>query len=1408
VNRSSHTSVTSELAPSARAGTATAETANPPLDPLGDVHGTDNGATGAAPASLRYVVVALVAVSFVSLFLHESGWYIGDTQFFFSWNPSRALSDLGSIWQAHTDLGGPISYGAPLATGLVALFRAVGAEPWVAQRLWYAALLASGCVGTAYVTRYFVPRRPSAALIAGLAFFASPFTVGYFYRSWLFVGAAVAPWFLLAALRGVTSTSRWRWAALPSLLFAASLANVPAVAFATLPVLGALLYLRVSERVAWRAILGWLGRVCVFLVPAMAPFAISWLLAASAYQDNLASTERLVAVAQSSTWSESLRGLGGWLLYWNPSRRLVLPYVGFFLDNWLGVLFAFVPVVAAIGVVVFAHHRARLLFGVLLLVAATLMVGAYPLGASPPFGTLWADVLRDVPSAFAFRSVYKAGAALVLATAVLLGIGWAAVAERGSRRLRIATGTAAALVLLVTSYPFWSGGVLRIEQRLDGDVPHYWTAAMGWLDHQPGDGRALVIPDSWVAQYRWGSTADGDMFSSFMDRDVVLGGPLPASLDDAGDLTQALTTYLSSGHYEPGTLTPIARRLGIEYLVIRNDLDWQRGGQARPNALESLRRDPELSRAASFGKRGENTTRRRDRTPSGILERRLRPVEVLRIPGATDRVRAVSNDPSLLVSGDGAAWPLLAANDMLQDFGPVRYTGRVDSGDLAKELQAGAMVVITDTNRRRPYAFGVSNETLTAAPSDELKDLFSRSGSQSLVTFGDARSINEFGPPRFVGTGAAHEASAAFDGDPDTTWLTGIGTPPLREVLSVRLRRPHVVSSLRIQAAVGDGLRRVRRVRVSFDRGAGRTVVLDRNGRGTLTMPPRVVDELNFRVLKVTKGRIHPYGFAEVSVPGLDLTRRVQVPNDVLGEARRSPRIARAVERAPWSFAFALRRALGPGGEPTLRRRFEVPADRAFGVDGTVKVDDVTTDEAVAQLIGGTHRAAARQSGASGAKPSRGMNVVDGDAATTWRVRDKKRAAVVLTSATRVHERVDLHMNAAGTPRFRVAITSGDQTLSASAVPDCVRDADASTALTCTVPLSDAVANEPMTVHVRTVRGQPVEIAEITVDGVPNAPPAAFAPCRTDLLRLDGEPVPITLQGTPTELLAQKPLPFTMCDTPSLRKGWHTLDAAPRAPISTVTLRTVDGNAPVEAHALATTVHRTSDTKLDVRAHTSEPFRLVSGQAMAAQWTAERGSHDLGSAVELDTQAAWNVGSPGAAAVNVHYSPQTPYRVAVVVSTLALAVAALVVIIDPGSKKRRAVLHRAVNRRAWLMGIDIGVVVFAFGVGGLTQAIVAIAALVAVRREWIPPRLIGVVALAAMALAVVAVVPPIGPSLTPVNPAWPTIRNTAHLAARQAAVLLAVTIAAFARGAAGAPRTPVSEPRPRAVTNVARDGVP
>jgi hypothetical protein len=219
----------------------------------------------------------------------------------------------------------------------------------------------------------------------------------------------------------------------------------------------------------------------------------------------------------------------------------------------------------------------------------------------------------------------------------------------------------------------------------------------------------------------------------------------------------------------------------------------------------------------------------------------------------------------------------------------------------------------------------------------------------------------------------------------------------------------------------------------------------------------------------------------------------------------------------------------------------------------------------------------------------------------------------------------------------------------------------------------------------------------------------------------------------------------------------------------------------VRATAVGTVTSSRTATSLGVRVAGRSAAWLISGQAMSPDWSIRGDSPTHGPTTELDTQAGWLLGAGVARDVRVSFTAQAPYRVSLWLSFLALGAAAIVMVIDPKLSKRRVFSSRPVNRRAWLIALEVLAVAFAFGIGGALQALVVIGALVLFRRRMLTPTLVALGGAMLAALVAVTVVPPYGPSLTPVDPAWPIRRGSAHFLALQAVVLLVAGMVGFAR---------------------------
>jgi hypothetical protein len=288
--------------------------------------------------------------------------------------------------------------------------------------------------------------------------------------------------------------------------------------------------------------------------------------------------------------------------------------------------------------------------------------------------------------------------------------------------------------------------------------------------------------------------------------------------------------------------------------------------------------------------------------------------------------------------------------------------------------------------------------------------------------------------------------------------------------------------------------------------------------------------------------------------------------------------------------------------------------------------------------------------------------------------------------------------------------------------------------------------------------------------------------CRKDLVQIDRSPVGVTLGGTLADLHAGVAVPVTFCGAIVLRTGWHELAAAPGVPLNVVRMSALFERQPVEATGVVTSTTSRAETGVHVHVGGTAAAWLISGQAMSANWGARSGGRSLGRTVELDTQAAWRVPAGTARDVGASFSAQVPYRVTLWLSFFAMGAAYLVIVINPKAPQRRVRSSRPVSRRAWLITFEIIAVSFAFGVGGVLQAAVVTAAIVAFRRRWVPPSLLILVGAGLVALSAVTTVPPLGPALRPVDPTWPIRRDTAQFLALQAAILLVAGLVGFARG--------------------------
>lgn len=1247
------------------------------------------------PTGLAFAALALVAT-----FLNDPGRYVGDNRFEQYWGPLGRLLRETSLWDPTRGLGRVGEEFWPNSAP-IALLRAVGLSAPLAEHVWHAVVLLVAGLGMVSLLRVFLGRVGPAPVLAGLLYMFNPFTATFLLPSVLFWNYAIAPWLLVMFLRGVGSRQPWRWAAgFALLVFSAGNADTPGTFFAVLWLVPASVWVVVVDRRAtWRQVVTWFGRAGLLTLLTSSAAIAKTMLGSDPLAQRLQFTELPERVSEVSSWAESWRGLGFWLSYFSDASGADrLPGGTYYYENAIGVLLTFVVPVAAAVVLWMSRWRARALFGGIAFLSLVWMVGSYPPDDPAPSGWLLLRAYDAVPGLASLRNTYKAGSGLLMAVAALVAVGVAIATPRLGRRgpaWRIAPGALAVVVVLAVSLPFWNGG-LYPERTTFADVPAHWEDALTYLDGRPGAGRVLVLPGTTKTAYRWGEPGD-DLFDTYLRRHPnVVSNAFPLSGPEAADLVDALEARIAEGSLRPGELGPALAALGVDRVLIRNDLDWVQSEVVRPAALATVRQDPALRLDRTFGEPGDGTVDVDDRSfPTGE-ERQLPPIEVYAVEDAPDpEVPPGLVRPAVapvVVSGDGAAWPGLAAAGLLDDGRPVVYSGDLDPEALTEALESGSPLVVTDTNRRRLTRIrgAVPTRSHTLGEGQDLdqpaQDLFGVPGSQSVATFPDAAVIEASSSgTRITGFQPWLRPANAFDGNYATSWLTGGLEDPVGSWVRVRFAEPETLDHLALLPFLpADAGRRVTAVTLHFSDSDPVPVVLDEGRTTEVRFPARTTEWLEVRIAEVSRAGTAAVGFREIAIPTVDLTEVIAVPDDVARAAESEPALRAALADAPLRYRFERLRGTGAQEEElALRRRFRLATPRRLTLGGTLDLDLRTTDLELDRFLSGLRDDGVSAYGstrAQGDLENRGLYAVDGDPGTAWAVppRDGQELTIRFPSQTvrRVEVTSPVGADSAALDRVDVLIGGRQESLDLTDDPGC----DQTQQSTCTrsgVLELPGVQADKVVVRIASAggggSGLPVRINEVEVSDGDGAPVRADGPiaddaCTATAMTLDGRPVAIRLApGDLDRALAGEAVPFEGCVPLDLAAGAHGLRTTD-AIVDHVSLAAGEAAEVPPSPAAEVEVLERGAGHLRLRVTAGDDVLVSTGQSFDEGWRASADGEDLGAPMAVDTLSAWRLG-PGTHLVDLTYAPERTYRLALFATAVGLAVC-LALVLRPALRSR------------------------------------------------------------------------------------------------------------------------------------------
>ncbi len=1338
----------------------------------------------------------LVAVAFTQ----SPGLVAADTKLDLTQDPGAFLARALHLWDSQAFFGQlqNQAYGYLFPVGpFFWLGQAAHVDAWAVQRLWWALLLVVAFLGLVRLARVMGMDCPTARWVAGLAFALSPRVITTFGPiSVETLPYVLVPWMLipLVSLRSGGSVRRAAALSGVAILF---MGGINAVATLVAAALGMLwIATEAPKPIRLRLALTW---------AACAGLASAWFLApllllgrySPPFLDWIESSAVTTSITDASA---SLRGVTDWVAYLAGRAGSEWP-AGWQLVSERGLVVGTV-VVALAGATGLSLRRARqrrflvsaLVLGLLSLVAAHMSpAGWWADGIAAP---ALRDLLDGVLSPL--RNVHKFDVWVRLPLS--LGVGWAVAAllglvSRSSRSQSIAArhrtagvwgrvpriaaraGLVAVLVgLIASTAPAWRGDLTT--GRTFAAIPGYWADAATWLDGAHSRGRALVLPGASFGTYLWGESHDEPLqvlaTTPWAVRDAV-------PLSSAGNIRalDEVEALLDDGRGS-AALAPYLARMGVSYVVLRNDLNYAAVDSPRPSLVhQALAQSGGFELVASFGPNLSGFETEGLVVDAGI-DGSYPAVEIFRVTSVLADPRAVLRDASSIDQVSGESDALLGVASLPYEAG--RTAVRV--GDLPAGMAAGRTVT-TDSGRRIEVDFGRvhENRSSTLAPIDAWS--LDRRVHDYVVTPAIPAPVEIF--PSGISLSASSsrgDASSlrldpsagtwnAVDGDPLTAWFPRTRQTGMR-YWEIDSSTPMAVGGAVVTPAVDPpGTRTTVHLRVTTDTQAADVTVhlptdevrlpaglaSTRTLRLSLTDPP---DPAGVAV-----------GFAEVSIPGLSTTRTSDAPAapgpGALSFTVRHGSRSACVARRPTNCLPSLARS----GEESSGLDRTVDTG---GINGTatVLVSPRPGDALDKLLRPPTGAAVAESSSTWVADPAaRAQAAIDGDPWTAWLASPldpRPTLTVVLHRPVTVSWLRVVETAGLGASRpLDVDVTVGHRTFrTVSDAEGYLRfPATRTSSLRLVVKGSDPILTYDSGLRVRTVL--PVGISELVL-GEAEAQkipvrraarvvvPCGFGPS----IELDGRSaVPTTVDTTVGAVVDGAPATATSCGRAVLPSGRHRVVVRPSSEFDVVGLTwsrptLVDGPT-------AATIDSWSSTDRVVTVPPSAATRTLElGENANPGWVATLDGREL-TALRVDGwRQAWVVPAGASGQVHLEFAPDRLYRSDLVAGALL----ALVLLALASAPVRRPTRWASVPLPPAGPGIRVTVAAVAGLLAlGVLGAVVAVAAARGFRGRATGPVVVALGVLVATAGAMI--------SPWPASTSWPpAVATTAALASAAGAALV------------------------------------
>ncbi|MEV7004581.1 alpha-(1-_3)-arabinofuranosyltransferase family protein [Streptomyces sp. NPDC093982] len=1375
----------------------------------------------------RWLLAFWIAV-FTAFLAVSPGKTTFETKLGVALDPFKFISDLGGLWHDRAGFGGMadqyIGYAFP-ALPYYALMDLAHVPVWLAERLWLSLIVTAAFWGALRIAERLGVGTSVTRLLGAVCYALWPtFTIIIGSTSAAALPGAILPWVLLPLTR--TDLSVRRTAARSAVLIPFMGGVNAASTLASLLPVGLYLLSRPAGP-RKRPLLAWWS---LGVVLATAWWVVPLLLLGIYGEDFMPYVEQAHTTTGTMSATELLRGAGNWVAYlnfghpWLPAGRTVATTVITVLCS------AFA---AALGLAGLARRdlpeRRWLLMTALSVVVIALA------GYGGAFGAPFDDTVQAWLNSWLkpFRNIYKFQPGLALVLTLGLTHLTARVAEwhgvapvagrRASRRSASSTlsrnrvraflpAAAALFVLPGLIWPYVNGSIL--QPGAFTKLPSHWSQAADWLEKYAPDNRALVVPATAHGIYTWGSPIDQPLDvlakSRWAQRDFV-----PFGTPGSRRVVDAVEQALMSGSEVPG-LRDFLGRAGLWDVVVRNDLDPDQIGYVPPQIVKKTLESSGYRKVAGFGPLITGG-RIPDDTPVDIqgLFPRLQAVEIYEPADAAaeERPKQVALKPvedTAVVSGGPEALLQLSSDPQMRER-PSVLTGDDHPGIDTPPLQA-----VADGLRRADTRFGLVNNntsyTYTADernppdsfqdPGAEPKQILPTSGieHQTTAVLRGAKKVTASSSGHWLFHLPQYDPVNAFDGNPDTAWAEGSPSERDDQWLRIDFTSPtSIPSEIQVDPMpAGNGTRSAPTlVGVETDEGYAETPLEPNGLPQSVRAPKGKAKWLRIKILDVQESRpgLPGAGFSEVSIPGVRVTKLLELPRD----AERTGASADAE-------VFSLHRSSDPGGlslvsaETGLHRQFRIDEKASGKYRMQAQALPVPGDE----LEGLLKRIAPEQRGritATADSTSRtsaslsARNLVDGDWMTAWIAGDKPVIHLKWPKKRAIDEVVFQAAGGISTRPEEVQISSPygsttagvDKNGQARFEPITTDRLDITVSRTASVTLYNPIADSKLQL--------PVGLSELYVPALTDLiapapdPDEEFSlPCgEGPALMVDGAQYATKASGSVRDLTEGRLINVELCKSKSKGKGKgkagtlelgagrHVVEAGDTGPLALmdVTLsRGKEGLSSVGARPVKAT-DWLGDRRL-VTVGAGEASYLQTYENANDGWTATLDGKEL-TPLRIDGwQQAWLIPAGQGGTVTLEYEPSGLYKgglAAGAAGVLALAALAF------GSRRGGAAARRAYGGSTAIAlpptpGRGLGVVALSAVVAlvaGALALIVPVLAYVARRR---PQALVPTAAVAMVGAAIVAAAGAGGP-VSPGDGAFSALAQVLAMVAFAAAVVTA-----------------------------------